>query len=106
MTGPAADEARIRVLVVDDTPDLRAVIKLLLDMDGRFEVVGEAGDGVEGGELAAELQPDGVLLARTMPRMSGLEALPEIRTVAPHTAVVLYTSEADDGVYQAALGSG
>ena len=96
----------MRVLVVDDTADLRAVITLLLDMDGRFEVVGEAGDGIEGVELAGRLQPDVVLLDRSMPRLSGLEALPKILDVAPHAAVVLYTSEADERVYQAALGSG
>jgi DNA-binding NarL/FixJ family response regulator len=101
-----ADEARVRVLVVDDTEDLRAVIRLLLEMDGRFEVVGEAEDGLEGVASADRLQPDVVLLDRTMPRMSGLEALPEIRRVAPEASVVLYTAETDDRVHQAALGLG
>jgi CheY-like chemotaxis protein len=105
--GPSAeDQERVRVLVVDDTDDLRAVIKLLLEMDGRFEVVGQAVDGVEGVDRAADLQPDVVLLDRSMPRLSGLEALPQIRRVAPGAAVVLYTAEADEGVYQAALASG
>jgi CheY-like chemotaxis protein len=97
---------RVRVLVVDDTPDLRVVVCMLLELDGRFEVVGEAGDGIEGIARAAELQPDAILLDRSMPRMSGLEALPELRTVAPHAAIVLYTAEDDEGVRQAALASG
>jgi two-component system chemotaxis response regulator CheY len=96
----------VRVLVVDDTADLRAVITMLLEMDGRFEVVGQAVDGIEGVASADALQPDVVLLDRTMPRMSGLEALPEIRRVAPNASVVLYTAEADEGVYQTALGMG
>src|SRR5947209_6978341 len=79
---------------------------MLLELDGRFEVVGEAVDGIEGVERAEELQPDVVLLDRTMPRMSGMEALPRIRQVAPRAAVVLYTSETDERVYQAALASG
>jgi DNA-binding NarL/FixJ family response regulator len=94
------------VLVVDDTADLRAVIKMLLDLDGRFEVVGEAVDGVEAVEHAERLQPDVVVLDRSMPRMNGLEALPEIRRVAPGTSVVLYTADGDEGVAQAALGLG
>lgn len=96
----------MRVLVVDDTSDLRAVIKLALEIDGRFEVIGEAVDGVEGVALAEALQPEVVLLDRTMPRLSGLEALPEIRRVAPDASVVLYTAETDEGVHQAALGLG
>jgi CheY-like chemotaxis protein len=107
MVGPAAaDRARVRVLVVDDMEDLRAVITMLLEMDGRFEVVGEAVDGIEGVASADRLQPDVVLLDRTMPRMTGMEALPEIRRVAPNASVVLYTAEADEGVYQTALGMG
>jgi len=78
----------------------------MLDMDGRFEVIGEAEDGVQAVALSDRLQPDVVLLDRSMPRMTGLEALPEICSVAPRAAVVLYTSEADERVYQAALGSG
>jgi DNA-binding NarL/FixJ family response regulator len=107
MASPAAAEpTRVRVLVVDDTHDLRAVIKLLLEMDGRFEVVGEAIDGAEGVERANRLQPDVVVLDRSMPRMNGLEALPEIRRVAPGASVVLYTADYDEGVQQAALGLG
>ena len=52
----------VRVLVVDDTADIRAVVRLVLEDGGRFVVVGEAVDGVEGVELARELQPDVVLL--------------------------------------------
>jgi DNA-binding NarL/FixJ family response regulator len=107
MGGPtAAGPARVRVLVVDDTPDLRAVISLALEIDGRFEVIGEATDGVEGVASAERLQPDVVVLDRSMPRMNGLEALPEIRRVAPSASVVLYTADTDEGVYQAALGLG
>lgn len=97
---------RVRVLVVDDTADLRMVVCMLLEHDGRFEVVGQAADGLEGIARAAELQPDAILLDRSMPRMNGLEALPELRAVAPHAAVVLYTAENDEGVRQAALASG
>lgn len=64
---------------------------MILELDGRFEVVGEAGDGLTGIELAEELQPDLVLLDLSMPKMDGLEALPEIRTKAPGTAVIIFS---------------
>ena len=98
--------APVRVLVVDDTPDIRMVIALALELDGRYEVVGEAGDGVEGIAAAEALQPDVVLLDRSMPRLDGLTALPEIRTVAPSALVILYTSESDARIHQAAVAAG
>jgi signal transduction histidine kinase len=78
----------VRVLVVDDTPALRALTRAVLDGTG-FEVVGEAGDGLAGVNLAGELQPDLVLLDLAMPVMDGLEALPRMRAAAPGARVVI-----------------
>jgi CheY-like chemotaxis protein len=99
-------ETLVRVLVVDDTDAIRTVVTLALELDGRYQVVGSAVDGVEGVTAAEELQPDIVLLDRSMPRMDGITALPRIRTVAPGAAVVLYTSDTDAGVHQAAMTAG
>lgn len=96
----------IRVLLVDDTEDLRALVRLTLELDGRFDVVGEAVDGIDGIEQAERLQPDVVLLDRTMPRMTGLEALPEITRVAPRASTIVYTAESDEQVHQAAVSAG
>lgn len=81
----------LRVLLVDDVADLRLSVKMILEIDGRFEVVGEAGDGLTGIELAEELQPDLVLLDLSMPKMDGLEALPEILEVAPDAEVIIFS---------------
>jgi CheY-like chemotaxis protein len=102
----SAAAGSIRVLVVDDTPDVRAVVRLVLEDDVRFTVVGEAVDGVEGIDQAGALQPDVVLLDRSMPRLNGLEALPRIRQVAPFAEVILYTAEYDTAVHQAAIAAG
>lgn len=96
----------VRVLLVDDEPDLRALLKTVLELDGRYVVVGEAADGLEGIDQAAALQPEVVVLDRTMPRMNGLEALGRIREVAPDAAVVVYTAENDATLHQTAMGSG
>jgi signal transduction histidine kinase len=80
--------ARIRVVLADDTADIRSLMRTLLEREG-FEVVGEAGDGLEAIETAARTQPDLILLDLAMPALDGLEALPRIRAEAPRTKVVV-----------------
>jgi CheY-like chemotaxis protein len=80
--------SKVRVLLADDLADIRLVIRLLLEADGRAEVVGEATDGAEAVRLASELRPDAVILDLRMPGMDGVQALPLIREVSPGTVVV------------------
>ena len=77
-----------RVVLVDDTPSLRMLIRLALHDTG-FDVVGEAGDGLAGVNLVRQLQPDLVLLDLAMPVMDGLEALPLMRAAAPAVRIVI-----------------
>jgi PAS domain S-box-containing protein len=86
-----------RVLVVDDSEDVRLLLTLKLGSVEGLEVVGEAPDGEEAVRLAAELQPDLVLLDLAMPRMDGLQALPLIRRSVPNVRVVVL-SGFDDAV--------
>ena len=74
---------RVRVLVVDDTEDIRHLLKVVLDLDGRFDIVAEAGDGAAGVEACRAHHPDLVLLDLAMPVMDGLQALTEIRRIWP-----------------------
>ena len=85
----------IRVLIVDDHTLFRSGIKLLLQRDGGFEVVGEAGDGLEGIKRAKSLQPDIVLLDLHMPGISGREAVQLIVEEVPETRVVMLTVSED-----------
>lgn len=98
--------ARVRVLVVDDTDAMRALLRLVFEGDDRFELVGEGVDGVEAIQLSSELHPDLIVLDRQMPRLGGVEALPEIRRASPGSAIVLFTATADAGTYHAALSAG
>ena len=94
-----------RTLVVDDHPLTRSALVGLLEQHG-FPVVGEAGDGDEAIETARTLQPDLVLLDLSMPRMSGLEALPRLRAAAPGCEVVVLTASGTDENLLAAIRGG
>ena len=91
---------RFRVVLVDDMVELRNLIRLTLERSGHFEVVGQAGNGREGIEVAAATQPDLVLLDVSMPVMDGLEALPILCRTVPSTSVVMLS-----GFSQARLGA-
>lgn len=70
----------IRVLLVDDADEIRLLVRMMLEIDGRFEVVGDAADGVEALELLEASAPDVVVLDMAMPTMDGLEVLQEMKT--------------------------
>ncbi len=77
------------IVVADDAVDLRFLVRRLLERDGRFEVLAEAGDGEQAIALATEHQPDLVLLDLSMPVLDGLQALPDILAACPGTRVVV-----------------
>ena len=90
-------EKKIRVLVVDDIPETREQIKKLLMFEPDIEVVGTAGTGREGLEMALETEPNIILMDINMPDMDGIQATEQIATAVPTAAVVMMSvqSEAD-----------
>ena len=84
-----AGKGQWRVLVVDDEPDIRLLIRILLRQDKRFTVVAEAADGDAAIELANEHKPDFVLLDIAMPGTNGWAALGQIRQSVPGCRVVM-----------------
>ena len=85
-------ERKQRVLVAEDEEDVRFLIVSMLERDGRFEVVGDARNGVEAVALAEALQPDSILLDLLMPKMDGRRALPLIRDVAHGCSIVVLSA--------------
>ena len=79
----------IRVVLVDDTEEIRRMLRMTLEIDGRFSVVDEAADGVTAVRIASEQQPDAIVLDLAMPVMDGLQAIPEIRKGAPEAKIVV-----------------
>jgi CheY-like chemotaxis protein len=86
----------LRVLVVDDSPDVRMAVRFGLEVDDRFSQVAEAGNGVEAIEAATADPPDVILLDEQMPVMSGAEALPVLRDVVPGARIVVFSAVAED----------
>jgi two-component system, NarL family, nitrate/nitrite response regulator NarL len=89
------DEKKYRILIVDDHTLFRRGLRALIDSCARFEVVGEATDGLEGVKMQQQLQPDAVLLDLDMPVMRGLEALPQMVNHNPQQVVLMLTVSED-----------
>ncbi|WP_137988277.1 response regulator transcription factor [Streptomyces vilmorinianum] len=83
---------RIRVVIADDEPLIRAGIRMILTSDQDIEVVAEAANGREAVEQARAHAADVVLLDIQMPVLDGLSALPELRRAAPSTRVIVLTT--------------
>ncbi len=95
----------IRVMLVDDAADLRMLLRVALETDGRFEVVGDAADGAQAMEMLERVTPDVLVLDMAMPVMDGLEVLAEMK-VRGHRSKVLAFSGFNDIVEQEATALG
>ncbi len=92
----------VRVVIVDDDALVRAGLAMILRGDPAIEIVGEAGDGEAGVELAARASPDVVLMDIRMPRLDGLGATARLMgQPTPPKVIVLTTFDADDYVVRA-----
>ena len=82
----------LSVVVVDDDPDVRLMLRIGLQATGEFQVVAEAEDGAEAVALLEEMRPDCAVLDLHMPGVGGLEALPMLRARSPRTRIVVYSA--------------
>jgi DNA-binding NarL/FixJ family response regulator len=98
--------APLRTLVVDDDPDHRLLIKLLLDRDDRTEFVAEAANGHDAIAEAKRVQPDLAILDLDMPVMTGIDALPHIVRASPKTRVVVLSGLAREDWGERAVACG
>ncbi len=96
----------IRVLLVDDTALFRSALAQLIDAQADLAVVGQAANGLEGVELAHQLEPDVVILDAEMPVMDGLTAAGHLREQLPRVKVVMLTVCEDDDHFLGAIRLG
>src|SRR5512142_1780031 len=86
---------RIRILLADDHAVVRQGFKMILGAQSDMEIVGEAGNGREAAELAAELRPDIVVMDVAMPELNGIEATRRLAATLPHTRVIALSMHKD-----------
>ena len=92
----------VRAVIIDDEPDVRDLLKLLLERHGQFDVVGVGGDAPEAVELCAEHTPDVIVLDSTLPSGHGTDVVRDILAVAPSTMVIIYTGDSGTATRDAA----
>jgi len=96
----------ITILIVDDHAVVREGLRAFLGLQPGFEIVGEAADGEEAVELAAQLDPDVVLMDLVMPKLDGVSAMRALRRRCPRCRVIVLTSFLEDDRLLPALEAG
>jgi DNA-binding NarL/FixJ family response regulator len=84
-----------RVVLVDDVPEVRRLVRTALRFRGGFEVVGEAGDGGEAVRQAGDLRPDLMVLDLGLPDIAGRDVLTQVRAQSPATRIVVFSGGSD-----------
>jgi DNA-binding NarL/FixJ family response regulator len=97
---------KTRILLVDDHGVVRKGLRFLLESEPDLEVVGEAADGCQAVEMAAELDPDVIVMDIGMPRLNGIDATTQIVRAHPHTAVVILSVHSDETYLVRTLSAG
>ncbi len=96
----------IKILIADDHLIIRQGLRLILETEDDFELVGEASDGAEALRLCKKLNPDVVLMDLRMPNMDGLTAIEHLRAEQPGIAVVILTTFNEDELMFRGLQAG
>lgn len=96
----------IRLLIADDHAILRAGLRMLVEAQSDMRVIAEATDGNETVTRVAEAKPDVVLLDLSMPKSTGLQAIPEIRRRCPRARVLVLSMYEDIAYVRAAFDAG
>ena len=97
---------RVRVLIVDDHQVVRQGLRTFLGLHPEIVVVGEAADGLAAVQLAAQLEPDVILMDLVMPGLDGIAATRQIKAQRPRTQVVALTSFTEDDKVIPAIQAG
>ncbi|MDX1991739.1 MAG: response regulator [bacterium] len=100
------NKGQITIILVDDIPETRENIKKLLAFEPDFKVIGVAGTGREGVELAKEYQPDIIIMDINMPDMDGLQATSHIKKSVPASAVIIMSVQNDPDYMRRAMLAG
>lgn len=96
----------LKILVVDDAPFIREIVKQILSDEADYEVIGEATNGYEAIEKASSLHPDIIFMDIVMPEMSGIKATEEIVKLDPQIKIIAFTTMDSSAIQKQALNAG
>ncbi|MDV2983833.1 UNVERIFIED_CONTAM: response regulator transcription factor [Methylobacteriaceae bacterium AG10] len=97
---------KVTILIVDDHSAIRRGVRAILEGRDGFEVVAEAGTGVEAIDLAARHQPNVAVIDYSLPAMNGSQLARRIREASPRTEILVYTMHESDALIRDVLGAG
>jgi len=97
---------RTRILIADDHGIVRTGLRLQLERNEEFEVVGEAADGREAVRMAEALVPDVVIMDIAMPSLNGIQGASQIIKVLPNTGIIMLSMHSDETYITRALAAG
>jgi len=106
LAGHSKAEAKLRVLVVDDTPNVLRLLVAVIEQHPSLTVVGTASDGASALSAAERLRPDLAVLDVFMPVMHGLDAAPRLRALQPSLRILMTSADDDADLQQACLDVG
>ncbi len=86
------DQSKMKLLIVDDMPQVRQDLRQLLELTGLFEIVAEAGDGFEAVHQAEKFSPEAIVMDLEMPGLDGYEALHLIKARNPAIRVIILST--------------
>jgi two-component system, NarL family, response regulator NreC len=95
-----------RVLLADDHKLMRSGLRMVIERDPEFVVVGEADDGRQAVTMANSLKPDVMVMDIGMPNLNGIEAAGQITEAQPATAIIMLSMHSDEGYVLRALKAG
>jgi len=95
-----------RILIVDDSAQVRMALRMCLRMNKDWIVCGEAENGRDAIELASRVKPDVLLLDYAMPEMNGLEAARKLSVLVPECAILMFTTFAPPQLSELARAAG
>ena len=91
-------QSRNRVVVVDDQPDMRDLVSLIIEDEDDFDIVGTAGDGAEAIRVVEKMHPDLVVMDIAMPVMNGIDAMKTLRMTEPTARVVILSAHPRESI--------
>ena len=96
----------VKVLVVEDVPELSRLLEMTFELDGRFVPIGTATSGGAALDLAARERPDAVVLDLAIDGVDGMSVLPSLRALLPDARIIVFTGRDDPRLREQAMQAG